>query len=471
MWTAFAGRFHPLIVHLPIGFLLLAFLFEVISVFKKYRKLRFAVEPTLLLGTVFAWLSCLTGYWLRQEGGYEDRIVDVHKYLGLSTAALATITIFIRSRATIFFSNPRVRKKVFIIAFIPLIILLSLTGHWGGSLTHGEDYLSFSLDELSIIGDPGKRVRAVSNLDSAVLYNDVIQPLFDARCVSCHSSKKQKGELRLDGKQFILKGGKTGALFEEGNPDSSLLYKRIVLPLEDKHHMPPHERPQLTSAEVNLVQSWIKDGCNFSKSIQEYLDAENVKKYLAHYLVPPLPSIVPAENATSPDEKAMAELRSHGVLILPASESSNYLVINFTNSRNVTDVMLSSLIRLADQTLSVNLNFTSTTDRQLSILSQLKNLRLLHLNNTSISNAGVDALRALPELKILSLVNTKVTDEILTKISEMKNLRKIYLFNTSVTRQGIEAFIRQNKQVEIDTGNYQLPSLTTDTLVYKRKKI
>jgi hypothetical protein len=95
----------------------------------------------------------------------------------------------------------------------------------------------------------------------------------------------------------------------------------------------------------------------------------------------------------------------------------------------------------------------------------------LHLNNTSISNAGVDALRALPELKILSLVNTKVTDETLIKLSEMKNLRKIYVFNTSVTRQGVEAFVRQNKQVEIDTGNYQLPSLTTDTLVYKRKKI
>jgi uncharacterized membrane protein len=471
MGTAFAGRFHPLIVHLPIGFLLLAFLFEVISIFNKYRKLRFAVEPALLLGTVFAWLSCLTGYWLRQEGGYEDRVVNLHQYLGLSTAALATITIFIRSRATVFFSSPRTRKKVFIIAFIPLIILLSMTGHWGGSLTHGEDYLSFSLDELNIIADPGKRVRAVANLDSAVLYNDVIQPLLDARCVSCHSSKKQKGDLRLDGKQFILRGGKTGPLFEEGNPDSSLLYQRIVLPLEDKHHMPPNERPQLTSAEVNLVQSWIKGGCDFSKPIQEYADAENVKKYLSYYLVPPLASIVPAENAIKPDEKAMSELRGQGVLILSASESSNYLVINFTNSRNITNVMLSNLIRLADQTLSVNLNFTSITDQQLATLTALKNLRLLHLNNTAVSDAGVAPISAIPELKILSLVDTKVTDQVLNKLSEMKNLRKIYVFNTSITRQGIEAFVRQNKQVVIDTGNYQLPSLTTDTLVYKRKKI
>jgi uncharacterized membrane protein len=471
MWTAFAGRFHPLIVHLPIGFLLLAFLFEIVSIFKKYRKLRFAVEPTLLLGTVFAWLSCLTGYWLRQEGGYEDRVVDVHQYLGLSTATLATIIIFIRSRSTVFFSNPRVSKKVFIIAFIPLIILLSMTGHWGGSLTHGEDYLSFSLDELDIIADPGKHVRTVSNLDSAVLYDDVIQPLLDARCISCHSSKKQKGDLRLDGKQFVVKGGKSGALFEEGIPDSSLLFQRIVLPLEHKNHMPPNERPQLTSAEVNLVQAWIKDGCNFSKRIREYTDAENVKKYLAHYLVPPLPSIVPAENAPIPDEKAIKQLRDQGVLILPASESSNYLVINFTNSRNITDAMLANLIRLADQALSVNLNFTSITDQQLSTLSQLKNLRLLHLNNTSVSDIGIDTLSAIPELKILSLVDTKVTDRGLNKLSEMKSLRKIYLFKTAVTRQGIEAFLRQNKQVEIDTGNYQLPSLTTDTLVYKRKKI
>jgi uncharacterized membrane protein len=469
MWTQFAGRFHPLIVHLPIGFLLLAFLFEVVSFSKKYRRLKFAVEPALLLGTVFAWLSCLTGYWLQEEGGYEDRLVEVHQYLGLSTATLATIIAFIRSRSVRFFSSPVFRKSFLIISFIVLIILLSLTGHWGGSLTHGEDYLSFSPDELSITSDPGARLRSISNVDSAVLYDDVIQPLLDARCTSCHSSKKQKGELRLDGKQFILRGGKTGLLFEPGNPDSSLMYRRIALPLEHKNHMPPNERPQLTSAEVNLVQSWIKGGCDFSKRIGQFAEGGNIKRYLSSYLVPPAPSIVPEEDANPPDEKAMSELRKQGVLILPANETSNYLIINFTNSRNITDEMLVNLAKLANQTLSVNFNFTSITDLQMANIAQLRCLRLLHLNNTGVSNAGIHAIASLPEIQILSLVGTKVTDEIFNDLSKSKSLHKLYLYNTGITRQGIEAFVRQNNDVEIDTGNYQLPHLTTDTLVFKRK--
>jgi len=50
----FLGRFHPLIVHLPIGFLLLAFIFECLSLLDTYKKLKVAVKPSLLLGAAFA---------------------------------------------------------------------------------------------------------------------------------------------------------------------------------------------------------------------------------------------------------------------------------------------------------------------------------------------------------------------------------------------------------------------------------
>jgi uncharacterized membrane protein len=50
----FFGRFHPLVVHLPIGILFLAFLFECLSRFERFKQVESAVQPSLLLGSVFA---------------------------------------------------------------------------------------------------------------------------------------------------------------------------------------------------------------------------------------------------------------------------------------------------------------------------------------------------------------------------------------------------------------------------------
>ncbi len=469
MLMQFAGRFHPLIVHLPIGFLILAFLLECFSSIQMYRKFRSAVAPSLILGAISAWLACLTGYWLKQEGDFADEVVNPHQYVGIATAIFATLLVVFRRYTKTRFSNVGLRKKIRIVSFIPLMILLSITGHFGGSLTHGDDYLSFVNMEEALEVDPAVKIRQVSNLDSAVLFEDLIQPLFDAKCVSCHSSKKQKGDLRLDGKDFIRKGGKNGELFLPGIPDSSLLFKRITLPLEDKHHMPPEERTQLTSAEINLIQSWINDGCNFSRHIYEFADAGKVKMYLAAFMTPKSVSILPTENIDPADEKILSSLRNAGVIILPAEENSNYISANFTNVRTISNELLTLLSKLDRQLLTVDLNFTNINDQQMSSIGELKALRVLYLNNTAITDVGIQQLKPLANLQMLSMTNTTVTDQIFSTINEMKLLRKIYLFNTAVTREGVTDFMDKHKKIEIDTGNYNLPKLASDTLIYKRK--
>ena len=89
--TQFFGRFHPLLVHFPIGILILAFLFECLSRIKSYRKLRAAIPPSLLLGSLFAVASAFSGYFLSEEGGYEDDLLERHKTLGIATAVFSVI--------------------------------------------------------------------------------------------------------------------------------------------------------------------------------------------------------------------------------------------------------------------------------------------------------------------------------------------------------------------------------------------
>ena len=61
----------------------------------------------------------------------------------------------------------------------------------------------------------------------AVDFKKYIKPLLESRCISCHSSTKQKGDLNLSTLLASTKGGDSGAAVTPNNPDASLLIERI----------------------------------------------------------------------------------------------------------------------------------------------------------------------------------------------------------------------------------------------------
>src|SRR5690606_39123984 len=116
-------------------------------------------------------------------------------------------------------------------------LLLLVAGHYGATLTHGDNFIAgpwlAETDEVPLA------------LEDARVYEHVIQPLFEQKCVSCHNPEKIKGGLLLTDEAAIRKGGKSGKLFVPGNPEVSLLLQRLHLPLDDKKHMPPRGKAQL----------------------------------------------------------------------------------------------------------------------------------------------------------------------------------------------------------------------------------
>src|SRR5215212_9545710 len=54
-----------------------------------------------------------------------------------------------------------------------------------------------------------------------------IRPVLVERCYECHGEKKQKGELRLDSREALLKGGESGAAIVPGDVEGSLLVKAL----------------------------------------------------------------------------------------------------------------------------------------------------------------------------------------------------------------------------------------------------
>lgn len=88
-------------------------------------------------------------------------------------------------------------------------------------------------------------------------YSKVIQPLFDAHCVSCHGPKKEKGRLRLDTLEATLKGGKNPT-FTLGKPDSSMLLSRVFLDRTAGDVMPPKAEKPLTEKQKEALYAFVE---------------------------------------------------------------------------------------------------------------------------------------------------------------------------------------------------------------------
>lgn len=467
--TALLGRFHPLVVHLPIGIIFLAFLFECLSFRESYKGLKKAVQPALLWGCIFAIAAAITGYFLRQEGGYEQVLANRHQNSGIITAVLSLVVYVLRPKVKYWVSTPTRKRQWKFAIMIPLIISLIVTGHFGGSLTHGEDYLfaAVSLD-AGASKDPADKIRTIADVNQAVLYRDVIQPIFEARCYDCHSSRKQKGDLRLDKEEFIMRGGKNGLVISDGPADSSSLYKRLLLPLEHEDHMPPNEKPQLSSSEIALIQYWIEGNAPFDKQVAEFQSNAKIAAIVKSMQTAPRQSWVPKDHVEAADEKRLQRLNGLGINPMPVAEDNNYLMVTFSGHNNITDEQINALQDIDKQIVWLNLAETKITDQQLEAISRLHNLRVLYLNNTKVSDVGLAKLSALKELRLLSLVGTAATDESIATFLNLKNLRNLYVYQTQISPEGIQKLVASQKDIQIDTGNYMLENLPTDTIVFKQ---
>jgi Planctomycete cytochrome C len=112
------------------------------------------------------------------------------------------------------------------------------------------------------------------------VYQDLIQPIFEKRCYSCHNATKVKGGLRLDSPEFIRKGGDNGLAMIPGDPDNSYIYGSLVLPIDDDYHMPPDGKPQLTPEQIQRIHWWILKGGSFEKTAQEMAGSDIIPVFI-----------------------------------------------------------------------------------------------------------------------------------------------------------------------------------------------
>ncbi len=470
-WVLFFGHFHPLVVHLPIGFLLVAGLLEIGRRTGKVGVEDSTITSILFWSAVSATVACVFGYLLSLGGGYEEEILNEHMWQGIGVAVFAWIAWAVKSN----WLGDRIPfgAALYVPALGLSLVLLGLAGHHGGSLTHGSDYLTQYTPEplRTLAGIPPRKTeitfKPITDVNQAVVFEQIVNPILQTRCVQCHNAEKSKGDLRYDTVEMLKKGGEDGPVFVAGKGLESAMVKRCLLPEDDDEHMPPKGKTQLTEGQVALLTWWIDQGASFDKKVADLQVNDAIRPVLASLggggpieagggtavASGPAPeSRVLTMKVPAADPKLIDELKKTGLLVLPLSKEQNQLEVSAVNARIFGDAQAVILPKISEQIVWLKLGDTEVSDATLAQVAKLKNLQKLHLERTNVTDAGLRNLKGLANLEYLNLYGTAITDAGLTELAGLRNLKTVYLWQTKVTEQGLTSLKKAMPALEVVGG-------------------
>ncbi|MEJ6645280.1 MAG: PSD1 and planctomycete cytochrome C domain-containing protein [Akkermansiaceae bacterium] len=109
--------------------------------------------------------------------------------------------------------------------------------------------------------------------NGAVDFEKEILPILEESCFDCHGPDKQKGELRLDSRVSLLKGGDTGfPAIVPGDAAKSQMVHFIKGENPDEL-MPPKGAP-LDKEEIALIEGWINEGANWPGQMSDVVEVK-----------------------------------------------------------------------------------------------------------------------------------------------------------------------------------------------------
>ncbi|GAB3167443.1 hypothetical protein GCM10027291_14570 [Telluribacter humicola] len=275
----------------------MALLVEVISWRRPTNEYRAGITLMVRIGAISSVVAVVFGLLLANQEGYSGDIVTIHQWSGLATMALSFVTLMaLRSG----------RLALYRSMLALTVVGVTVAGHYGALLTHGEDYLTSVLpldDAQKAPGNTAAVFTFASNSTNGPLtaqqveeLNLEVRSILAHNCYSCHSATKMKGELRLDKKELVMKGGESGPVIVANHPEDSELIRRITLPAGHKEAMPTKGK-RLTDREVAILEFWIKQGAPWPSGAEKSI-------YKVAALEPRLPLLPPATNGlTNPVDR------------------------------------------------------------------------------------------------------------------------------------------------------------------------
>jgi hypothetical protein len=141
------------------------------------------------------------------------------------------------------------------------MVLVSATGHYGGNITHGSTYLfEYAPGFIRALHGMEARRSSVTDLALADPYFDIVKPITDERCMSCHNDDRRRGELSMATYESLIAGGEFLPVIVAGDSASSSFIQRIRLPHDGDDFMPAEGKTPLTARQTDIFEWWVNAG-------------------------------------------------------------------------------------------------------------------------------------------------------------------------------------------------------------------
>ena len=429
--SSFFGRLHPLIVHIPIGFLILALIFDLPGIRNRMSN----TSIVWFFSFISTIITVIFGLLLSKSGHYIEAQLWLHQWSGILLLVLCGLGWIMRST---YFNFPDFKK----LNNVMVILTLLFVGHNGGSLTHGENYLFEHAPEwlkVNLINDEPKQDFTLTSLDSIYVYNDFIQPLFERKCISCHNNQIQRGGLDMTTPVGLFKGGLSGKAIVQKDLDKSLVYNRIIKEQSDKRFMPPAGIP-LTYSEIKLIECWILEGAEIDSALSEQSLSEGIqslllKQYNVDTREKPWFEKVSLKPLSQDDYLI---LEKHQLSWRKLADENSLLDVRFQGN-SLNDNTIAVLKKYAQYITWLNLSEVDLQNKTLETISNMQNLTRLYLQKSDLSNVKLSLLSPLKHLEILNLHSTQVDQQVFDVAMQLPSLKKVYLWNTAVSTDQIKS--------------------------------
>jgi hypothetical protein len=422
MLLQWMGHWHPLILHFPIVLIF-------VTIIQYWRK---DTNVKLYLGvtTLFALISSLSGFILSTENATKGNQILTHQWAGIGVSALLVIWWY--------FYQP-LQNKVTLVKGVQVLltVLIIFTGHVGGFITHGENFLSFKpeeAEELVVVENPN-------------IYASFVQPIFDDKCTKCHNANKSKGKLILTDYLSLAAGGEFGPGLDFSDLGESSLKYHIELPLEDEYHMPPSDEEQLTEDELMILNSWLEAGASDTMTMLGLKEESRLFAYIH-------------QNQIDDDQKRYShfpDITDEKLLKL----SSNYIAINrmyhgtgavsvrvYPNT-TYNPSQLKPISAITKNIVSLDLSSIDIGDQEITFIKSCKNLEMLNLSNSRLEDKTLENIGVLENLRTLNLLNTAITDASVTKLTVFPKLSEVFVYGSQITNDGVVKLLEPHERLRI----------------------
>lgn len=475
------GRFHPLVLHVPVGTLVALVVLELLSALRRAPLPRGFAGTLVALTALSAAAASGSGWLLGESPDYgSSDVIFWHRWLGVALAA--TSVLF----ALAFAAGATRTYRVLLAA---AAVLMFPVGHYGATMTHGRDFLFEPLRErperrpargteppLAVAptsdgadvvaqtvapAEPVNEAVAVEPEPDAWTYASHVVPVLEGKCVACHGADKQKGGFALHTIEAIEAAASEIPLFVPDPPFGPALIERMDLPLDDPDHMPPEGKPQLDPAEMAVLRAWVAAGAPFEgefaaagaapaqESGSEPASEETPDESAAAPPAPPRGDL-----HAPPDPAALAALGAAFVHVERLGGENDGLWIDFAAvAVNTGDEEAARLLEpLAPHVTELDLARAEVGARTLALCARMPRLASLDLRACGLDDTELAALAGQASLRELTLAQNELESASVDVLLSLPALERVFLWSSGLGKDDLARLREERPALTVDDG-------------------